>query len=497
MLWCVDCAEGMNMLKPVFCSFEGSLALVIGGESLPSPVGSGSSFLCQPQVSKSSHGSKHEGISVILWPSSLIADRPRSIFKPFFRHVNGGPTRRGSLRAGNWHCGGAVQPDSEISIPVMDAAPHGVEFAAQSLEARSSDLRIDKSAEQDLARRIMTRILFNDSNSALQGNRTSGELQECLATQNLDKSLQAEARNNQKKEWQATRPGPEENRSSNQFHSTARDNGGTETLLYLESIGVDVNSMVCKDFSTVTCEVGKVRRVVHFLEYLGLRRKEVGRVLNICPELLHSAVDRDLKQCTRFLLEEVGLQKKDMRTAILRCPRLLSRSVKDHLRPVLRYLQCLGFTEMGILVSKNPSLLTSGIGTKLAPKLRFLESLGLSHEEALNMVVRFPAIFNYSVEENLKPKYFYLINEIGGTLHDLKAFPHFFGFSLERRIRPRHQILLQRKISLSLPTMLKMTEKEFCTRFGKAIVSDSLRGLCHGTHEHGPVEHERLSLQIH
>lgn len=73
---------------------------------------------------------------------------------------------------------------------------------------------------------------------------------------------------------------------------------------------------------------------------------------------------------------------------------------------------------------------------KLRSKIRFLKEIGFSQEEAAKVCGRMPAIFGYSVEENLWPKYEYLVKEMERDLEELKGFPQYFGFSLEGRIMP-------------------------------------------------------------
>ena len=108
-------------------------------------------------------------------------------------------------------------------------------------------------------------------------------------------------------------------------------------------------------------------------------------------------------------------------------------------------------------------LLVSSVEKTLIPKLRFLESLGLSKEEAVAMVLRCPALFTFSIENNFKPKFEYLAEEMGRKVEEVKEFPQYFAFSLEKRIKPRHleivKLGLEKK--MGLPLMLKSTDYEF------------------------------------
>jgi len=157
----------------------------------------------------------------------------------------------------------------------------------------------------------------------------------------------------------------------------------------------------------------------------------------------------------------VKIPQENIRKTINRCPRLLTSSVKDRLRPALYYLRRLGFPAVRLKDSSNAILLVSSVENTLIPKLEYVKSLGFSHKDAVNMVVRVPGIFTYSIDNSIRPKFDYLINEIGGSHQDLLKFPQYFAFSLENRIKPRHRLLLEYNVSLPLPTMLKTTEEDF------------------------------------
>lgn len=73
-------------------------------------------------------------------------------------------------------------------------------------------------------------------------------------------------------------------------------------------------------------------------------------------------------------------------------------------------------------------------------------------------------MFCYSIEENLEPKFNYFVVEMGRELRELVTFPHYFSFSLENRIKPRHKMCVEKGVCLSLPVMLKSSNKRFRDR---------------------------------
>ena len=102
---------------------------------------------------------------------------------------------------------------------------------------------------------------------------------------------------------------------------------------------------------------------------------------------------------------------------------------------------------------------------RLIEKIRFLRSSGLSQEESAMACRRFPAIFGYSIENNLKPKFEYLVGEMKRSVEELKAFPQYFAFSLENRIMPRHLHLEQRNVRISLKRMLLWNDDKFYAKW--------------------------------
>lgn len=238
----------------------------------------------------------------------------------------------------------------------------------------------------------------------------------------------------------------------------------SDTIFYLESLGADCSRLFRDDPTAMTCTVRQLRALVCALERLGLKSNDFGRIFNLCPKVLHLKPD-GLKAVTSFLFIEAGLTRKDFGKVIRRCPRLLVIDIHEQLRPTLSFLRNLGYSNMGQVISNNPTLLSFSVEKKLVPKLRFLESLGFTYREAASMVVRFPAIFNYSISDNLQPKYDYLVHEMGGRNKDLLAFPQYFGYSLETRIRPRHECVAKLDFSLSIQAILKLSDAEFDARF--------------------------------
>lgn len=112
----------------------------------------------------------------------------------------------------------------------------------------------------------------------------------------------------------------------------------------------------------------------------------------------------------------------------------------------------------------NAHLLTTPVD-KLTSKVEFLEGWGLNREDASKICARCPAIFGYSVENNLRPKVEYLVYKMKRSIEEVKKFPQYFGFSLEERIVPRYLYLEQRKVRVPLRNMLAWSDEKFYAKW--------------------------------
>ncbi|XP_065045134.1 transcription termination factor MTEF1, chloroplastic-like [Musa acuminata AAA Group] len=233
-----------------------------------------------------------------------------------------------------------------------------------------------------------------------------------------------------------------------------------EKILILEVMGVDAGRALSLNPALRTASLDSVHSVIAYLLSKGIHHKDLGRILGMCPRILTSSVRADLGPVFAFISRDLGVPDSGFRRVINKCPRLLASSVGDQLKPALDYLRRLGFTDTNALAYHDPVLLVSSVEKTLIPKLQYLVGLGMSREEAVGMVLRCPGLFTFSIDRNFKPKYEYLIGQMGRSLQDLKDFPQYFAFSLEKRIKRRHQELRHSGLTLPLSTMLKSTDEE-------------------------------------
>ena len=188
----------------------------------------------------------------------------------------------------------------------------------------------------------------------------------------------------------------------------------------------------------------------------GVPPADLRRAAGMCPELL-SVPAETIAAALRFLTEEAGVPEADLPRVLRRRPRLLVSPVAARLRPTLYFLRALGVPDL----HRRADLLSFSVEEKLLPRIEFLESLGLPSRAARSMARRFPALFCYGVEGNMRPKAEYLLGDMGRDAGELLEFPEYFSYALATRIAPRHEACAARGVRLPLPAMLRPGDAKF------------------------------------
>ncbi|KAJ6333237.1 hypothetical protein OIU77_009157 [Salix suchowensis] len=105
------------------------------------------------------------------------------------------------------------------------------------------------------------------------------------------------------------------------------------------------------------------------------------------------------------------------------------------------------------------------------------KSIGLRDSDILKVLTSLTQVLSLSVEDNLKPKYMYLINELRNEVRSLTKYPTYLSLSLEQRIRPRHRFLVSLKKAPKGPFPLSLfvpTDESFCQQWAGTSVEKYL-----------------------
>ncbi|KAK9072710.1 hypothetical protein SSX86_009145 [Deinandra increscens subsp. villosa] len=235
-----------------------------------------------------------------------------------------------------------------------------------------------------------------------------------------------------------------------------------EKLIYLDSLGIDLIPLLTTHPPLISTPLPHIKSTISFLSTtLSLSPPALDRLVSLCPEVLTLPLPSIISVVT-FLLREAHVSGHNLRHVIHRRPRLLTSDVKTRLRPALYFLQgTIGISEM----NKHTHLLSCSVEDKFIPRIEYFhENIGISYDDTILIFRRFPSLFCYSIKENLEPKFNYFVVEMGRDLKELVEFPQYFSFSLENRIKQRHLRCVEKGVCLSLPAMLRSSEKRFTER---------------------------------
>ncbi|KAI8554283.1 hypothetical protein RHMOL_Rhmol05G0086300 [Rhododendron molle] len=239
-----------------------------------------------------------------------------------------------------------------------------------------------------------------------------------------------------------------------------------ENLRYLQTLKIlhpETKSQIPPPPETLT----QILSTVDLLKSKGFSDPDFPRLAFLCPDLFSAArlPHSQIESVFAFLAADLSASIEESHGLILKCPQILSSNVEFCLRPTVSYLRELGLKKLNAPSSLNAHLLNTRID-KLEEKVGFLMSVGLTRDESATVCARFPAIFGYSVENNLRPKFEYLVREMmRDGVEEVKGLPQYFGYSLEKRIVPRHLHLKRRDVVIPLKKMLWWGDEKFYAKW--------------------------------
>ncbi|KAK2987089.1 hypothetical protein RJ640_004815 [Escallonia rubra] len=248
-----------------------------------------------------------------------------------------------------------------------------------------------------------------------------------------------------------------------------------ERLAFLLSVGVkhkDIKKILLRQPQILQYTVeNNLKPHVAFLVSLGIPDSRVGQIIAATPSLFSYSVENSLKPTVRYLLEEVGIKKNDLSKVVQLSPQILVQCIDSTWTTRFSFLtKELGAPRDNIvkMVTKHPQLLHYSIEEGLLPRINFLRSIGMRNADIVKVSTSLTQVFSLSLEKNLKPKYMYLINELRNEVQSLTKYPTYLSLSLDQRIRPRHKFLVSLKKAPKGPfplSSLVPTDESFCQQW--------------------------------
>ncbi|KAK9155349.1 hypothetical protein Sjap_002829 [Stephania japonica] len=257
-----------------------------------------------------------------------------------------------------------------------------------------------------------------------------------------------------------------------------------ERLEFLLSVGVkrkDVRKILLRQPQILEYTVeSNLKSHVMFLTNLGIRDSRIGQIITAAPSLFSYSVDQSLKPTVRYLIEEVGIKNTDLGKVIQLSPQILVQRIDVSWKSRFAFLS----RELGAprdkivkMVTKHPQLLHYSIEDGILPRINFLRSIGMRNADILKILTSLTQVLSLSLEDNLKPKYSYLVNELRNEVQSLTKYPTYLSLSLDQRIRPRHRFLVFLKKAPKGPFPLSSfvpTDERFCHSWAKTSLDKYL-----------------------
>ncbi|KAJ0973637.1 hypothetical protein J5N97_015602 [Dioscorea zingiberensis] len=225
-----------------------------------------------------------------------------------------------------------------------------------------------------------------------------------------------------------------------------------ERLEFLLDVGVkhkDIKRILMRQPQILEYTVEKnLKSHVSFLVDIGIPHSRIGHIITSAPSLFSYSVEHSLKPTVRYLVEEVGIKRSNVSKVIQLSPQILVQRLDNSWNSRFSFLSKeLGAPRDSIvkMVTKHPQLLHYSIEDGISPRIEFLRSIGMQNSDILKVLTRLAQVLSLSLEDNLKPKYLYLVNDLHNEVKSLTKYPMYLSLSLEQRIRPRHRFLVSLK----------------------------------------------------
>ena len=146
----------------------------------------------------------------------------------------------------------------------------------------------------------------------------------------------------------------------------------------------------------------------------GSRHASVGVGAFKQPSILHLSVQNSLKPRVNYFRHELGIASEDLVKVITRNPAVLTFSVEDQIAPRVEFLKNLGISHENVakLILRHPQTLQYSFDG-IKEHVDFLaKDCNMNDEEVAKTISRLNTFFSLSLEDNLRPKYEYLIDEL-------------------------------------------------------------------------------------
>lgn len=185
---------------------------------------------------------------------------------------------------------------------------------------------------------------------------------------------------------------------------------------------------------------------------MNLSDEDIRIILSKQPAILHYSAERNLGTTIIFLVRALDLSKQELRTMVLDSPSILGYSVDNLGRKLSFFGNTLGYMDnvdkvdrmerVRNLLVGTPKLLLSAVETGLMPRFQFLRNeIEFSLEELQLLYEKNPRLLLYSLDGNMREKivFFFILQlhiEPENVRKLLLSFPKIMDYNLENHKKP-------------------------------------------------------------
>lgn len=185
---------------------------------------------------------------------------------------------------------------------------------------------------------------------------------------------------------------------------------------------------------------------------MNLTDEDVRVILAKQPAILHYSAERKLGSTIIFLVRALDLSKSELRSLVLDSPSILGYSLANLSRKLSFFVNTLGYVDddnyfVGMdrvrnLLVGTPKLLLAAVDTGLVPRFQFLHNeIEFSLEELRRLYEQNPKLLLYSVDDNLREKivFFFILQlhiEPENVRKLMLSFPQVMNYNLENHLKP-------------------------------------------------------------
>jgi len=211
----------------------------------------------------------------------------------------------------------------------------------------------------------------------------------------------------------------------------------------------------------ITLEAGSVlgmtprnleKKVSLLRRTMNLSDEDVRVILAKQPAVLHYSAERNLGSTIIFLVRALDLSKSELRSLVLDSPSILGYSLSNLSRKLSFFVNTLGYVDddnyfegmdrVRNLLVGTPKLLLSAVDTGLEPRFQFLHNeIEFSIEELQTLYEKNPKLLMYSLDENMREKivFFFILRlriRPENVRKLLLSFPQVMDYNLENHLKP-------------------------------------------------------------